>query len=162
MSYVSESKVSGKFMYDFIDPAIDQLLEAYEESAPNQLSMDEFATIRHGALNSPAMEHLLDFHKQVDDFELGDVLLFNKNVIHASEPLENGPITTRCAFVMRFIDIKSTYDQKRAKGLEFPRKYFGIPQKSNFHMEVCQLNGDSICQSEFFKNRELRFLNTHK
>ena len=161
MSYVSESKLSGKFMYDFIDPAIDRLLEAYEESGPNQLSMDEFAIIRHGALNSPAMDHLLDFHKQVDNFELGDVLLFNKNIIHASEPLQDGPITARCAFVMRFIDVMSTYDQKRAEGLEFPRKYFGNPQKSNFHMDVCKSDGEKICQSNFFKNPELRFLNTH-
>lgn len=157
MSYVPEHIISGKFMYEYIDPAIDQsLLILAEES--EELTIQEFSELRHGILNSPAMITLLECHRRCDDFDLGDALFFNKNVIHASEPLRDGELESRCAFVMRFISLDSRYDKKRAFGLEFPRSYFGHVPQSNFHIEVCKNDGDLICKSDYFTAPKKRVL----
>jgi len=157
MSYVPEHIVSGQFMYDFVDPAIDStLVEMVKEE--ECLSLQEFAELRHGILNSPAMTKLLDFNRRSDDFKLGDVLFFNKRVIHASELLGEGPLQTRCAFVMRFIGMDSRYDRRRALGLEFPRSQFGHKPQSEFHLNVCKEDGELISESPYFRNQARRRL----
>lgn len=158
MSYVPEHIISGQFMYDHIDPAIDKAVEemAAEEDG---LSFQDFIELRHGILNSPAMARLLEHHCWTDDFELGDVLFFNKRVVHASNPLlDGGPLEYRCAFVMRFVDIDSRYDKRRALGLEFPRNQFGQKPQSDFHLDVCKDDGQLISESPYFRSPERRKL----
>lgn len=168
MQYVSESVISGQFMFDYVDPAIDRTLadiadaEAAANSEPS-LTLDEFSELRHGILNSPAMMRLLEATCHRDDFEPGDALLFNKRVIHASEMLAEGPIARRRAFVMRFVDADARYDKRRAHALEFPRKYFGRPPQSTFHLDVCTEDGQLIADSQYFRNPEDRKLrSTHE
>ncbi len=152
MSYVPEDLLSGQFMYDQVDPAIDLGLAAM--AAQGELTFEEFIELRHGILNSPAMTTLLGMLCRSDDFAPGDALLFNKRVIHCSNPLEEGPMPSRCAFVMRFVEIDSRYDARRARGLELPRVHFGIPPQSNFHLEVCQEDGERISESRYFPHPE--------
>ncbi|XXX74465.1 hypothetical protein WMF30_43140 [Sorangium sp. So ce134] len=158
MSYVPERIVSGQFMYDHVDPAIDATLAELAKDEQEPLTLQEFIELRHGILNSPAMTKLLDANRRSDDFDLGDVLFFNKRVIHSSEMLTEGPLETRCAFVMRFIGLDARYDKRRAMGLEFPRSYFGHKPQSNFHLDVCREDGEIICESPYFRNGERRRL----
>lgn len=158
MSYVPEHIISGKFMYVDIDPAIDGMMRALAESDPDTLNLEDYLELRHSILNSPALSSLLEYYKVTDSFALGDVLLFNKNVIHVSEPLEDGEIETRTAFVMRFVDYESRYDRTRASGLDFPKIYFDRPASSNFHSRVCQKDNDLIRESKLFSDAASRTL----
>lgn len=158
MSYVPEHIISGRFMYDDIDPAIDRMMRDIAEHDRNSLDLNDYLELRHSILNSSAMSSLLEFFKQTDAFEPGDVFLFNKNVIHVSEPLLEGEIAVRTAFVMRFVDIDSRYDQRRAKGLDFPDIYFNHPPSSEFHRCVCDSDGMLIRESKLFKNNVKRTL----
>ncbi|MBV1860583.1 MAG: phytanoyl-CoA dioxygenase family protein [Nannocystaceae bacterium] len=148
MSYVPEHFVSGQFMYDHVDPAIDHSL--CKMDSRGGLTFQDFIELRHGVLNSPAMTTLFETLCRADDFAPGDALLFNKRVIHCSNPLRDGPLPSRAAFVMRFVDIDSRYDARRADGLELPRVLFGVPPQSNFHLEVCQQDGERISDSPYF------------
>lgn len=164
MSCVSKSIVSGRFMYEEVDPAIDAMLasvERWDQQQGNEtksLDIEQFAALRHGVLNDAAMDQLLDFHKQTDAFELGDALMFDKHVLHVSEPLGEGPLDSRAAFVMRFVDIEARYDHARAQALEFPRRYFGHAPKSEFHLNVCRHDGEKIADSTYFVGDHPRVL----
>jgi len=150
MSYVPENIISGSFMYSDIDPAIDKMMQSIAENDPENLDLQSYLELRHSVLNSSAISTLLEYFKCTDAFVPGDVFIFNKNVIHVSEPLLEGPIETRTAFVMRFVDIDSRYDLTRAKGLDFPDKYFGHPPSSDFHRRVSQQDGQFIRDSLIF------------
>ena len=148
MSYVPEHFVSGQFMYDHVDPAIDHSLRVLGDRGA--LGFEDFIELRHGVLNSPAMVTLFETLCRSDDFAPGDALLFNKRVIHCSNPLTEGPLPSRAAFVMRFVDIDARYDARRARGLEIPRELFGTAPQSDFHLEVCRNDGDRISDSPYF------------
>lgn len=150
MSYVPENVISGSFMYSDIDPAIDNMMRSVAENEPDELDLQTYLELRHSVLNSSSISTLLEYFKCTDAFEIGDVFIFNKNVIHVSEPLLEGDTDTRTAFVMRFVDIESRYDLDRSKGLDFPEDYFGHPPSSDFHRRVCQKNGDYIRDSSIF------------
>ncbi|WP_315708469.1 hypothetical protein [Brenneria uluponensis] len=158
MSYVPEHIISGKFMYMDIDPSIDQMIRELAEVDRDSLELGNYIELRHSILNSPALSTLLEYYKHTDSFNLGDVLIFNKNVIHASEPLLEGEIATRTAFVMRFIDIDSRYDETRSRGLDFSMIYFGHPPSSDFHTKVSENDGDLIRESKLFKDGNSRIL----
>ena len=57
-----------------------------------------------------------DRYKTQDDFALGDVLLFTKSMWHRSEPLLPGPLATRLAVTMRFLDWRSRLDKTMFEG----------------------------------------------
>lgn len=158
MSYVPEHIISGQFMYRDIDPAIDRMMRETVTQDHNTLDFNEYLELRHGVLNSPAISKLLECFKCTDAFEPGDVFIFNKNVIHASEPLLEGEISTRTAFVMRFIDIDSRYDKVRSEGLDFPENYFGHPPSSDFHRRVGEEDGMLIRDSKIFPSKATRTL----
>ncbi len=157
MAYVPENIISGKFMYEFIDPASAKCIQQRaEKNEPN--SLEEYLQFRDEPLNNRSMKTLLDYFAHEDDFELGDVLIFNKNVIHRSVKLSEGSIEKRGAFVMRFIDPNSRYDKQRALDVESPRKIFNYSGCSTFHLDVCDKNNDIIANSNFFSNKNKRLI----
>ncbi|MBH1928791.1 phytanoyl-CoA dioxygenase family protein [Serratia rubidaea] len=158
MSYVPEHIISGKFMYTDIDPAIDRMMRELAEADRASLDLEDYLELRHSILNSPALSALLEYYKHTDSFAPGDVLLFNKHVIHVSEPLLEGEITSRTAFVMRFVDVDSRYDATRARGLDFPMTYFGHPPSSDFHAKVSEQDGELIRDSKLFPDARRRIL----
>lgn len=99
-----------------------------------------------------------------DDFEPGDVLLFNKMVVHRSTMLGEGSLPRRAAYVMRFVDVNSHYDLQRATNLEFPEKQYtkGIfPYKpfTRQHIQIAEAgarDGDVIAECNVFDNRDRR------
>jgi len=157
MAYVPENIISGDFMYDKIDPSIAKYI--FDRNSKNDNpQLEDYLSLRDGVLNDKSMKKLLDYFCIEDDFKLGDILLFNKNVIHRSIKLEEGGLDSRGAFVMRFIGESSSYDLDRALSLEFPRKLFDYSGCSTFHLDVCQNKGDSISTSKYFTHKDARLL----
>ncbi|WP_103341276.1 hypothetical protein [Amycolatopsis sp. CA-126428] len=157
MAYVPKNVISGNFMYSDVDPASFRLLKEHVD-AKDDITLEEFVQLRDGPLNDPAMKRLLDYFSVEDDFEIGDALIFDKNVIHRSVLLEDGPIDTRMAFVMRFFDSESTYDRNRAHDLEVPRTHFSYAGPTAFHLEVADEDGALLSGSPIFAGQDYRSL----
>jgi len=157
MAYVPKDKVSGDFMYKNVDPSVFSLVETMIEKGED-ISLEEFVELRDGPLNQPAMKRILDFYAVIDDFEIGDSLLFDKFVIHKSVKLLEGEIDSRAALAMRFVDLESRYDQNRAQALEIPRKYFNYQGPTQFHLMVADQDEALLRDSMLYKGKAERFL----
>ncbi len=144
-------------MYKHIDPSTHNLL-AEKIKFNKKISLEEFVHLRDGPLNDSAMKKLLDYYAVEDNFALGDALIFDKNVIHTSVMLGDGPVEKRAAFVMRFFEENSRYDKKRAQDLEIPRNHFNYSGPTRFHLEVASSDGDLLVISKLFSNQEYRSL----
>lgn len=153
MAYVPENKLSGRFMYEYVDP----LSANYIQTKQNPF-LEEYLQFRDEPLNNKSMDTLLSYFASEDDFAIGDAILFNKFVIHRSVKLEAGELDTRGAFVMRFIDPGSTYDKNRAVDVESPREVFGYEGCSTFHLDVCNRQGEVIAESPYFNHKSERLL----
>ena len=150
MSYVPTDKVSGKFMYEFIDPSVFNFLE--EKISNNRdIFIEEYMQLRDGPLNDLGMKKLLDYYAVEDNFELGDALIFDKNVIHKSVKLEDGPIGGRPALAMRFTDSVAQYDKRRAENLEIPRKYWNYAGPTSLHLQIADKDGTLMKDSPLFQ-----------
>ncbi len=157
MRVVPKNIISGNFMYESIDPAVFRCMKERIENGG--IEFDEYVRLRDEPLNSSGMATLLEYFSIEDDFEPGDVCLFDKEVLHRSVPLGEGPEEVRDAFSLRFIDEDSTYDQHRAHMIEIPRNYYGYAGPTKFHLDVCKVDGERIIDSPFFDNdREQRCL----
>ena len=162
MAYVPQNLVSGDYLYRLED-AIVSTLKAKEE-AGIRTSVNEYFGMRTGTLNSSPMIDLLEYNQVEDDFQPGDVLLFNKNVAHRSVMLGEGPLPRRAAYVMRFVDAESHYDLHRAMLLEFPEQQYGkglFPYKpfTRQHIEIAEAgaqDGDLLAECAYFDNRDRR------
>ena len=157
MRYVPRDIISGEFMYDFIDPAVFRCMAERIENGG--IDFDDYVALRDEPLNSPGIGRLLEYFSIEDDYELGDVLLFDKYVIHRSVPLAEGPVDTRDAFSLRFISDDSLYDLKRARSIEIPRDHYGYAGPTKFHLEICSVDGSKIVDSPYFdSDRERRYM----
>ncbi len=162
MAYVPMNVVSGDFTYQ-VERAIVSTVEA-KERAGVRTNMLEFAALNAGILNSPTMVEIFENHQVEDDFEPGDVLLFNKLVVHRSIMLGEGPLSRRAAYTMRFVDAGSHYSLQGARDLEFPVEMYGkapIPYKpvTRQHIEIAEAgaqDGDVLAECDYFDNRDRR------
>ena len=165
MAYVPQHVVSGEFVYEQIEPAVVSTLRA-KEHAGVRTSVKDYFDLRNGILNSPAMMEILEQHQIEDDFEPGDALLFNKQVIHRSIMLGEGELAKRTAYVMRFVDAGSRYDLKRARDLEYPTEQYGkgpFPYKAitRQHIDIARAgagDGDLLSKCAYFENSERRLI----
>ena len=123
MAYVPQNVISGAFMYDQLEPAVVSTLRA-KERAGVRTSFKEYNDLRSELLNTPSMTTILEAHRVEDDFQPGDVLVFNKWVVHRSITLEGGELPRRAAYVMRLVDADSRYDLQRAQNLELPAELY--------------------------------------
>ena len=162
MAYVSENVLSGNYAYQF-DPAIVSTLKA-KERAGISTSVTDYFKMRGSIFNAHPTMDILESHQVEDDFQPGDALLFNKNVIHRSVMLGEGPLPRRAAYVMRFVDLASHYDLQRAKTLEFGEEQYGkgaFPYKSftRQHIEIAEAgaqDGDLLSECVYFDNPDRR------
>ncbi|WP_437596140.1 hypothetical protein WMF28_26505 [Sorangium sp. So ce590] len=154
MRYVPKDIISGEYMYSHVDPAVFRCMQ--ERIDAGGVAFEDYVALRDGPLNSSGMNSLLEFFAVEDDYELGDILLMDKYVIHRSVLLGDGPLESRDAFSLRFICETSRYDRARAHMIEIPRNYFRYPGPTRFHLDVCQNDGDRIVDSPFFQDREQR------
>lgn len=163
MACVPQHVVSGAFMFQQIEPAVVSTLKAQARKGVATTVMDYFA-MRGGVLNSPTFSEILEAHQVEDDFEPGDVLLFQKNVIHRSIRLEEGELARRAAYVFRFVDAGSHFDLKRAQDLEYPVERYGkgpYPYRpfTRKHIEIAEAgaaHGDLLAECAYFTSRERR------
>ncbi|MGD1911173.1 MAG: hypothetical protein ACFB2X_10035 [Rivularia sp. (in: cyanobacteria)] len=65
---------------------------------------------------SKAESFILDNNKVEDDFEVGDALLLDKFVWHKSCLLKEGALSSRMAYVMRFVDKQARYSKTLIEG----------------------------------------------
>ena len=65
---------------------------------------------------SKAESFILDNNKVEDDFEVGDALLLDKFVWHKSCLLKEGALSSRLAYVMRFVDKQARYSKTLIEG----------------------------------------------
>ena len=164
MAYVPRHVLPGDFVYS-ADLAVVEVLRA-RERAGRRTSVQDYGDLRAAILNSDLMDELLEVHQVEDDFDPGDVLLFNKTVAHRSIMLGEGSLERRAAYVMRFIDAASRYDLNRAQALEFPVEQYGkglFPYKAvtRQHIEIAEAgaqNGDLLAECAYFSNRDRRML----
>ena len=165
MAYVPQHVVSGEFIFEQIEPAVVSTFKAKQKAGVKTTVGDYFA-MRTGILNSPTMVEILANHQVEEDFQPGDVLLFNKMVIHRSIMLGEGELSRRAAYVLRFVDAGSHYDLQRAQDLEYPVEQYGIgffPYKAitRQHIEIAQAgaaNGDLLSECAFFGDRDRRMI----
>ncbi|NEN98994.1 MAG: hypothetical protein F6K50_26920 [Moorea sp. SIO3I7] len=156
MSYVSKEKLCGRFLYDYtsILSSYVQGLQA-QDAAPSRKEMGRLESFM---VNSPEVDPILKTQAETDDFELGDALLFDKEVIHRSCPLTEGPINRRRAFVMRFIAADSTYDLDRVQKLKPFIDILGYGFASTFALNVCKEEGELIMESPLFNTTRAKRL----
>jgi len=157
LACVPRSVVSGEFLYEFVEPAIVSTLER-KSAAGDTVTLDDYANLRTGILNSPAMNEILTQHAVEYALSPGDVLLFDKYVIHRSVPLGDGPLDRRIAYVLRFIDVESRYDRRRALNLEYPTRELGGSPLTSSHLLIGNEDGEPIAGSSFFDRHDLRTL----
>ncbi|MDC3132970.1 hypothetical protein OA501_02000 [Flavobacteriaceae bacterium] len=150
ISCVPTDKVSGKFMYEFIDPSVFNFLEE-NISNNREIFIEEYMQLRDGPLNDSGMKKILDYYAVEDNFELGDALIFDKNVIHKSIKLEDGPISSRPALAMRFTDSLAQYDKRRAENLEIPRKHWNYAGPTSLHLQIADKDGTLMKDSPLFQ-----------
>lgn len=165
---VSRSILSGEFAYS-IDAALVDVLKA-RERAGKRTSVKEYFNLREIALNSPLMDELFALHCVEYDFSPGDALLFDKTVIHRSIMLEEGGLSHRAAYVLRFVDAASRYDMQKAKVLEYPVEqygggFLGYKPLTRQHIEIAEAgakNGDLLAECAYFDNPERRIVSRAK
>lgn len=157
MSYVSTDILSGKFLYQYSNMLSSYVQDLQKKNKPPL--PEEMNHLDYFIPNSPEVDPMLNKFAESDNFEVGDALLFHKDVIHRSCPLTEGPLETRKAFVMRFIDVNSTYDLDRVQRLKPFQEIVNYGSASTFGEKVCQQEGEIIIDSPLFKDtKEKRLL----
>ena len=164
MAYVPQHLLPGEFVYP-ADLAVVEALRARERSG-RRTSVQDYGDLRAGILNSPVMDELLEVHQVEDDFDPGDVLLFNKTVVHRSIMLGEGELSHRSAYVLRFIDAASRYDLNRVQALEFPAEqytkgFFTYKPVTRQHIEIAEAgakDGDLLAECAYFSDRDRRLI----
>lgn len=165
MAYVPQHVVSGEFIFDQIEPAVVSTMKV-KENAGIRTTVGEFFGMRTGILNSPTMVEILESHQVEEEFRPGDVLLFNKMVIHRSIMLGDGELPRRAAYVLRFVDADSHYDLKRAQDLEYPVEQYGkglfaYKAITRQHIEIAEGgadDGDLLSECAYFSDRDRRMV----
>ena len=165
MAYVPENVISGDFIFRHIEPAIVSTIEAMERAGV-KTDAEEYSLMRGTILNAPPIADILEHHQVEDDFEPGDVLIFNKNVVHRSIMLGEGALPRRAAYVMRFVEAGSHYDLQRARNLDFPVAKYGeaytryVPYNRQ-PIEIAEAgaeDGDLLAECAYFGDRDRRMV----
>lgn len=127
MALVSEHIYSGrgtvKLLYRFISRF---------RSEPERLR-DVFAFEK---AYRPVAEPILEENRVEDTFAPGDALVFNRHVYHRSCPLLEGPMKTRDAFVLRFIDESGRFDYEFYETMKKFSEVTGWQKPSHFAVEL--------------------------
>ena len=163
MAYVPQHVISGEFCFEQLERALVSTLRA-KEAAGIRTSPKEYYGMRFGIFNTPPLDTILETHQVEDDFQPGDVLVFNKWVVHRSIMLKEGELPRCAAYVMRFVDADARYDLQRAQMLELPVELYGkgpFPYKhvTRQHIEIAEAgaaDGDKLAECAYFEDRDRR------
>ncbi|MDJ0618664.1 MAG: phytanoyl-CoA dioxygenase family protein, partial [Calothrix sp. MO_192.B10] len=112
MQYVSTKYFPGQFYYTIHDLHFKNNIQ-WDESKGD---LNEYVANANTILNSIS-EDVIDYTIQnkyeEDEYKVGDVLFFNKYVLHRSVPLKPGLHKLRRAFVIRLVDYDTRVDEER-------------------------------------------------
>ena len=109
MAYLAEDIYSAKANF--------QMASLLSRKMVAGVSVEDFSAHLRAVFQTPSLlTDLFEAYKTQDDFEVGDVLLFTKSMWHRSEPLLPGPLATRLAVTMRFLDWRSRLDKTMFEG----------------------------------------------
>lgn len=165
MAYVPQHVLSGEFIFKQIEPAVVSTMTAKNEAGV-RTTVEDYFCLRTGILNSAPMAEIFESHQVEEDFLPGDVLLFNKMVIHRSIMLGEGELPRRAAYVMRFVDAGSHYDLQRAQDLEYPvtqygKGLFAYKAITRQHIEIAEAgaaDGDLLSECAYFSDPDRRMV----
>ena len=112
MQYVSTKIFPGQFFYTINDLHLQNNIK-WDESKGD---LNEYVANANTILNN-ITEDVIDYTIQngyeEDQYNVGDVLFFNKYVLHRSVPLKPGLHKLRRAFVIRLVDYDTRVDEER-------------------------------------------------
>ena len=145
--YVPKNVFSGLFLFQYREMLAAYLRDC--EKKKKTVDEDWVAHLKSYIPKSKELGEILNDQGESDDFDVGDVLIIDKTVFHRSLPLNEGPMKTRQAYAMRFIDCDTKYDQRRAQNSSYFRNKLNYNPSGFAHM-VCENDGDSILQSPLF------------
>lgn len=165
MAYVPQHVISGAFSYEQLEPAVVSTIRA-KEQAGIRTNQKEYFNMRLSHYNLPPLDTILETHQVEDDFQPGDVLVFNKWVVHRSIMLGDGELAKRAAYVMRFVDAESHYDLTRAQYQELPVELYSkglFPYRpvTRQHIEIAEAgakDGDLLAECAYFDDRDRRMV----
>lgn len=109
MAYVSRKIHSAREYFNLIYQLVQQ--EKFSE-----FSQTEDFKNYDFQYASKVESFILDNNKVEDDFEVGDALLLDKFIWHKSCPLKEGALSSRMAYVMRFVDCQARYSKTLVEG----------------------------------------------
>jgi ectoine hydroxylase-related dioxygenase (phytanoyl-CoA dioxygenase family) len=135
MAYVSRSVYSASEYFRLVYQLVQQ------ENITDLLTPQAFDDSQY-ASNLESV--ILEKNKIEDDFEPGDAFLFDKFVWHRSCALREGPMPSRMAFVLRFIDEKSRFSRKFLEGLDVSREKFGKPLQTLYGYRFSELQDGEL------------------
>ena len=147
LSYVPKNVFSGEFIFQYREMLSSYLKNIQKQGKP--VTADTASHLKSFIPKSKEMSSILDDQAVSEDFEVGDIFLFDKFVFHRSCQLSEGPIDIRRAYAMRFVDYHSKYDLSRVQTSAFFRELLNY-NPSSFALEVCQFDGDAIIDSPLF------------
>jgi len=157
MKLIPQNIFSGEFIFQYIE-LLPQFLKKKIDKNKEQIDFNYFYELKNHMLNNKWTAELLDFYAEEPEMNPGDVILFNKNILHRSVPLLEGEIQSRIALALRFIEIDSTYDYNRVYNQEFLKNAFNYSGSSNFSKDLNLKHNELITQSSLFKNLSQRII----
>lgn len=141
MAYVSRKIHSAREYFNLVYQLVQQ--EKFSEfSQTEDFKNFEFQYA------SKVVSFILDNNKVEDDFELGDALLLDKFVWHKSCPLKQGALSSRMAYIMRFVDCQARYSKTLTEGTYSLLKATGSDLQSDVGYQLAKHLKDGEMISE--------------
>jgi len=136
MAYVSRKTYSAENYFSLVYQLRKQ------ENLSDLLTPEEF---RNSQYASKLECLILEKNKVEDDFQVGDVLLFDEFVWHRSCVFKEGLMSSRMAYVMRFVDSQARYSKTFLEGTARSYQQFNKPMKTFFGYKYSDLqDGEMI------------------
>ncbi len=138
MQYVSTKTFPGQFYYTIHDLHLRNNIK-WDQSKGD---LNEYVANANTILNNitqEAIDYTIQDDYEEDEYKVGDVLFFNKYVLHRSIPLKPGLHRLRRAFVIRLVDYDTRVDEER---LGLFSKYSQL--HSRYYKTLPRYNKDSL------------------
>ncbi|NES88821.1 phytanoyl-CoA dioxygenase family protein [Okeania sp. SIO2B9] len=112
MQYVPLDAFPGKFLYTIHDLHLRNNIK-WDESKGDLNEYVAGANTIMNKITEDVIDYTIEDDYEEDQYKVGDVLFFNKYVLHRSVPLNPGLHKIRRAFVIRLVDYDTRADEER-------------------------------------------------
>lgn len=138
MQYVPIDVFPGKFLYTIHDLHLKNNIK-WDESKGDLNEYVANANTIMNKITEDVIDYTIKDGYEEDQYKVGDVLFFNKYVLHRSVPLKPGLHKIRRAFVIRLVDYDTRIDEER---LGLFSTYTQL--HSRFYKTLPRYNKDSV------------------